>query len=176
MKISAQVVGLGFAHAPTRIDDIRRREPTAAFRSSFIVGYPGETDAQFRTLLDFVREQEFDHVGVFTYSPEPGTRAALMPDQVPERVRRAIYVDSGPLADGASIAPDLPADVIEQPAAEVAEVDALDEQDLDKHLQSVVDKAGPAMGGSAPQKLTPQQIKEATSVVTENGSCDFGAG
>ncbi len=44
--------------------------PDVVMRTTLIVGYPGETDRQFQTLLDFVREQEFDHVGVFTYSPE----------------------------------------------------------------------------------------------------------
>ena len=57
------------------IDHARARLPDLVMRTTFIVGYPGETDEQFQTLLDFVEEQEFDHVGVFTYSPEPGTKA-----------------------------------------------------------------------------------------------------
>ena len=51
--------------------------PDMAFRSTFIVGYPGETEAEFRGLLDFVDAIQFDKVGVFTFSPEPGTPAAM---------------------------------------------------------------------------------------------------
>ena len=58
-------------------------------RTSFIVGFPGETDAAFGRLLDFVREEQFDRVGVFTYSREENTAAYDMPGQVPEGVKRA---------------------------------------------------------------------------------------
>src|SRR5439155_6521396 len=57
--------------------------------TSLIVGFPGETEAEFEELLAFVREVRFDHVGVFTYSPQERTPAASMPDQLPERVKRA---------------------------------------------------------------------------------------
>ena len=50
--------------------------PDMAFRSTFIVGLPGETEEEFAALLDFVQEIQFDKVGVFTFSPEPGTPAA----------------------------------------------------------------------------------------------------
>ena len=56
-------------------------------RSTFIVGFPGETDGQFRTLCAFVRDAEFDHVGVFTYSVEKGTAAASLADDVPTALR-----------------------------------------------------------------------------------------
>ena len=56
-------------------------------RTSIIVGFPGETEDQFRELLDFVAETEFDRLGAFAYSPEEGTPAARMPDQVPQDVR-----------------------------------------------------------------------------------------
>ncbi|MDP1803765.1 MAG: radical SAM protein, partial [Acidimicrobiales bacterium] len=59
-----------------RIDDIRRREPTAAFRSSFIVGYPGETEEDHDELLRFVEEAQLDWAGFFSYSREDGTYAA----------------------------------------------------------------------------------------------------
>ena len=59
-----------------RIDDIRRREPTAAFRSSFIVGYPGETEEDHDELLRFVEEAQLDWAGFFSYSREEGTYAA----------------------------------------------------------------------------------------------------
>lgn len=59
-----------------RIDDIRRREPTAAFRSSFIVGYPGETEEDHDELLRFVEAAQLDWAGFFSYSREEGTFAA----------------------------------------------------------------------------------------------------
>ncbi len=77
------------------IDHARARMPDVVMRTTLIVGYPGETDAQFRTLLDFVQEQEFDHIGVFTYSPEPGTKAVTLdlpavPREIAEARRGAI--------------------------------------------------------------------------------------
>lgn len=71
------------------LDRIRKRIPGVAIRTSFITGFPGETEAAFARLVDFVREQEFDRVGVFTYSREENTGAYAMEDQVPERVKRA---------------------------------------------------------------------------------------
>jgi ribosomal protein S12 methylthiotransferase len=71
------------------LDRIRKRVPGIALRSSFIVGFPGETDEAFERLADFIREQEFDRVGVFTYSLEENTAAFDLPNQVPERVKRA---------------------------------------------------------------------------------------
>ncbi|WP_411869853.1 30S ribosomal protein S12 methylthiotransferase RimO [Vulcanococcus limneticus] len=65
---------------------IREQLPDAVLRTTFIVGFPGETEEQFQHLLDFVAEQQFDHVGVFTFSPEEGTPAAELPDQVPPEV------------------------------------------------------------------------------------------
>lgn len=65
---------------------IREQLPDAVLRTTFIVGYPGETEEQFQHLLDFVAEQRFDHVGVFTFSPEDGTPAAELPDPVPTEV------------------------------------------------------------------------------------------
>jgi ribosomal protein S12 methylthiotransferase len=58
-------------------------------RTTMIVGFPGETDAHFRTLMSFVREMEFDRLGAFTFSPEEDTPAASMPGQVPDEVKAA---------------------------------------------------------------------------------------
>ncbi|MGH7815429.1 MAG: 30S ribosomal protein S12 methylthiotransferase RimO [Candidatus Binataceae bacterium] len=71
------------------LERIRERIPGAVIRTSFIAGFPGETDAAFGRLLDFVRAQEFDRVGVFTYSREENTAAFDLPGQVPDRVKRA---------------------------------------------------------------------------------------
>ena len=65
---------------------IREQLPDAVLRTTFIVGFPGETEEHFQHLLDFVAEQRFDHVGVFTFSPEDGTPAADLPNQVPAEV------------------------------------------------------------------------------------------
>ena len=65
---------------------IREQLPEAVLRTTFIVGFPGETEEQFQHLLDFVAEQKFDHVGVFTFSPEEGTPAAELPDQIPHEI------------------------------------------------------------------------------------------
>jgi len=101
-------IDMPLQHASTRILRAMRRErdseqlrlllarirglvPGVAIRTSFIVGFPGETEEDFRTLLDFVREQRFERVGVFTYSREEGTPAAELPHQVPATVKRRRY-------------------------------------------------------------------------------------
>lgn len=66
---------------------IRAALPDMAFRSTFIVGFPGETEEEFRGLLEFAEVIQFDKVGVFPFSPEPGTPAYAMPDQVPEEIK-----------------------------------------------------------------------------------------
>jgi len=71
------------------LDRVRKRIPGVVLRTSFIVGFPGETDAAFERLVNFVRDEQFDRVGVFTYSHEENTAAYNLPDQVPERVKRA---------------------------------------------------------------------------------------
>ncbi len=66
---------------------IRTALPDAVLRTTFIVGFPGETEEDFQELLAFVKEQRFDHAGVFTYSQEEGTEAGARPDQIPEEVK-----------------------------------------------------------------------------------------
>ncbi|MGA1764597.1 MAG: radical SAM protein, partial [Ilumatobacteraceae bacterium] len=66
-----------------RIADIRNKDAEATFRSNFIVGYPGETEDDHDQLLSFVREASLDWCGFFEYSPEEGTYAVDLPDQVP---------------------------------------------------------------------------------------------
>ncbi len=70
------------------LERVRAAIPAVALRTSFIVGFPGETDAAFATLVDFVREQRFDRVGVFTYSREENTAACELAGQVPEGIKR----------------------------------------------------------------------------------------
>lgn len=73
------------------IAQIKKNLPEAVIRTTFIVGFPGETEAHFQFLLDFVARHQFDHVGVFTFSPEEGTPAFNLPDQVPEAVKQERY-------------------------------------------------------------------------------------
>ncbi len=68
------------------IDRIKTALPTAVLRTTFIVGFPGETSEHFEHLLEFVGRHEFDHVGVFTFSPEEGTPAYKLPNQLPQEV------------------------------------------------------------------------------------------
>ena len=69
------------------LDKFRRAMPDGALRSTFIVGFPGESEAEFERLLQFVEQARFDHLGVFAYSHEEGTRAFGLPDDVPETVK-----------------------------------------------------------------------------------------
>ncbi len=75
------------AHIAGLIRRIRQGIPGVALRTTFIVGFPGETDSHFARLMEFIEETRFERLGVFTYSKEEGTRAASLPDAVPARTR-----------------------------------------------------------------------------------------
>lgn len=68
------------------IEQIKAAIPEAVMRTTFIVGFPGETDEHFQNLLQFVKRHEFDHAGVFTFSREEGTPAYNLPHQIPQEV------------------------------------------------------------------------------------------
>ncbi len=70
----------------TVIENIKQALPNAVLRTTFIVGFPGETDEHFVHLRQFVERHEFDHVGVFTFSPEEGTKAHNLPNQLPQEI------------------------------------------------------------------------------------------
>jgi ribosomal protein S12 methylthiotransferase len=72
-------------------EKVRAAMPDVAIRTTFIVGFPGETDVEFDYLLDFVKQAKLDRVGAFVFSREPGTPSYDMPDQVPSRVKRQRY-------------------------------------------------------------------------------------
>jgi ribosomal protein S12 methylthiotransferase len=81
-------------HRPSNMDwvyktleKMRGAMPDLALRTTFIVGYPGETEAEFQTLLDFMREVRFDKVGAFTFSFEPGTTSEPLGDPIPQEVK-----------------------------------------------------------------------------------------
>ena len=69
------------------IKKLRDRIPDLAIRTTFIVGYPGETDKDFQELLDFMEEAQFERLGIFTYSKEEGSHAATLPGQVSEKTK-----------------------------------------------------------------------------------------
>ena len=71
-----------------KVRRVREAVPDVAIRTTCIVGFPGETDADFQRLLDFLEEVQFERVGAFTYSPQEGTRAHTMRDDVPDEVKR----------------------------------------------------------------------------------------
>jgi ribosomal protein S12 methylthiotransferase len=70
------------------LDTLRNRIPHLALRTTFITGFPGESDEEFEELVDFVREQQFERMGAFAYSFEPDTPAARIPGHVPEVVKQ----------------------------------------------------------------------------------------
>jgi len=71
------------------VKKVRSYVPDIAFRSTFIVGFPGETEEQFNELIDFIKEMRFERAGVFAYSAEEGTPAYELEDNVPEEVKKA---------------------------------------------------------------------------------------
>ena len=79
------------AHIENLIDKLRAGIPGLALRTTFIVGFPGETDAEFARLLDFIRRVRFERLGIFKYSQEGGSRAAKMPEQIPAKIKNGRY-------------------------------------------------------------------------------------
>jgi ribosomal protein S12 methylthiotransferase len=77
------------AETETLLGKLRKAIPNLVLRTTFIAGFPGETDEQFSEMVDFVRQQRFERLGVFTYSFEPDTPAARLPDHLSEEVKEA---------------------------------------------------------------------------------------
>ena len=75
----------------TLLAKLRKRIPGIVIRTTFIVGFPGETDADFEELKDFVERQRFENAGVFAYSQEDGTVAGAMPNQIPDEIKQERY-------------------------------------------------------------------------------------
>lgn len=76
------------------IDRLRKEIPSLAIRTTLIVGFPGETDEQFRDLLQFIREAKFERLGIFKYSKEKGSRAYDFARQIPEKVKQSRYSEA----------------------------------------------------------------------------------
>jgi ribosomal protein S12 methylthiotransferase len=79
------------AHIENLIHKLRAGIPGVALRTTFIVGFPGETEAEFASLLDFIRSARFERLGIFKYSQEQGSRAAKMPGQIATKVKNVRY-------------------------------------------------------------------------------------
>lgn len=89
--LKAMKRGVTGAQLKGLIETLRRRIAGLTLRTSLIVGFPGETEAHFRRLKEFIEEVQFDRMGVFRYSAEEGTPAASLHNQVPEEVKEARY-------------------------------------------------------------------------------------
>jgi len=83
---------------------MRETIPDLALRTTFITGYPGETEEEFQALLDFVEEIKFDHVGVFTFSFEPGTASEPLGDPIPQEVKDERLMRVAALQENISLA------------------------------------------------------------------------
>ena len=119
-------------HIENLIGRIRAGIPGIAIRTTFIVGFPGETDEEFQCLLDFIERTRFERLGIFTYSQEEGSRAAKMEGQLPQKVKAARYKKAMKLQQrianeisAAQVGRTLRA-IVDQPLIARAEVDAPD--------------------------------------------------
>jgi ribosomal protein S12 methylthiotransferase len=142
------------------IGDIRDREPDATFRSSFIVGFPGETEAEHDVLLDFLRDVRLDWAGFFAFSPEDGTPAATMEDRASDPLVREWLGEC---------------DEVQVPITEAAR-DALvrDSAEIEVLVDGIDDETGAAVGRThreAPEidgvvwlgRMTPKETEPAES-------------
>src|SRR6266571_4461851 len=82
------------AHIENLVHKLRAGIPGVTLRTTFIVGFPGETDGEFASLLDFIQQSQFERLGIFKYSQEEGSRAAKMPGQIPARIKNARFRDA----------------------------------------------------------------------------------
>src|SRR5881275_21531 len=79
------------SHIENLIEKLRAGIPGLALRTTFIVGFPGETDEEFESLLEFIARVRFERLGIFKYSREEGSRAAKMPGQIPAKLKNTRY-------------------------------------------------------------------------------------
>jgi len=120
------------SHIEDLVCKLRAGIPGVTLRTTFIVGFPGETDAEFEILLDFIRRSRFERLGIFKYSQEEGSRAASMRGQVPAKIKNSRY--RAAMAMQQSIAYDLAREkignelklLVDQPHVARSEADAPD--------------------------------------------------
>jgi len=82
------------AHIESLMDRLRAGIPGLSIRTTFIVGFPGESDEEFESLLEFIARIRFERLGIFKYSREDGSRAAKMPEQISTKIKNARYRDA----------------------------------------------------------------------------------
>ncbi len=151
-------------HIENLIGRIRKGIPGIAIRTTFIVGFPGETDEEFECLLDFIERTRFERLGIFTYSQEEGSRAAKMDGQLSQKVKTARYKQAMKLQQrianeisAAQIGRTLRA-IVDQPLIARAEVDA---PDIDGRI--LLSKPAP-VGEFIDVKITGTQVYDLTGV------------
>ena len=137
------------------IDGIRSREPDAAFRSSFIVGFPGESEDDHEALLALIQEVELDWAGFFPFSKEDGTAAASMPGDVPSELAAERLRELSEVQDRISI---------------MARRDALVRRTVDVLVDEVREEAGLVVG------RTHREAPEIDGVVSVNGAAGVHPG
>ena len=149
-------------HIENLIARIRAGIPGIAIRTTFIVGFPGETEEEFECLLDFIERTRFERLGIFTYSQEEGSRAAKMDGQLPQKVKAARYKRAMKLQQRianeistAQVGRTLRA-IVDQPLIARAEVDA---PDIDGRI--LLSKPAP-VGGFIDVKITGTQVYDLT--------------
>jgi ribosomal protein S12 methylthiotransferase len=149
-------------HIENLIARIRTGIPGIAIRTTFIVGFPGETEEEFQCLLDFIERTRFERLGIFTYSQEEGSRAAKMEGQLPQKVKAARYKRAMKLQQRianeiskAQVGRTLRA-IVDQPLIARAEVDA---PDIDGRI--LLGKPAP-VGQFIDVKITGTQVYDLT--------------
>ena len=149
-------------HIENLIARIRAGIPGIAIRTTFIVGFPGETEEEFETLLDFIERTRFERLGIFTYSQEEGSRAAKMDGQLSQKIKTARYKKAMSLQQrianeisAAQIGRTLRA-IVDQPLIARAEVDA---PDIDGRI--LLSKPAP-VGEFIDVKITGTQVYDLT--------------
>jgi ribosomal protein S12 methylthiotransferase len=142
------------AHIERLIDRLRAGVPGVALRTTFIVGFPGETEAEFETLLKFIERARFERLGIFKYSQEEGSRAAKMPGQISAKIKNVRYRQAMSMQQG--IAHEIAREkigrelklLVDQPHIARTEADA---PDVDARV--ILSKAGP-VGEFVTRKIT----------------------
>ncbi len=148
--------------------EARRLMPDVSVRSTFIVGFPGETEEQFEELLEFVNEAAFDYAGAFIYSPEEGTAAAGLRPRVSKRIAmdRLNRLNAALVSRSESEHMRLVGSVVE------VMIDSLDVEDLGGSVSAIARTAGQApevdgvtyIEGKIPEGLGPGDLVEVTIV------------
>ncbi len=142
-----------------KIIRMRERVPDLAIRTSVIVGFPGESESDFEHLLKFLEEMEFDLIGVFEFSPQPGTIAERLPDRVPDFIRRERLMEIVRLQEemagaraAALVGKEIEVLVEERAGADVIGRSQYDAPDVDRRVR--IADCGAEPGALVPARVT----------------------